>query len=132
MPLPRRRRVTVINDSSDFVALMAEALRDHECEVTGFAAVQVEFDEVVESRPDLLVVDLILGSPEQQMGGWELILLARSHRDLKHVPIILCSADLQTLRDRKEELAGMAGVHVLEKPFDLDDLDRLVERLLTP
>ena len=132
MPLSRRRRVTVINDSSDFVALMAEALRDHECEVTGFAAVQVEFDEVVESRPDLLVVDLILGSPEQQMGGWELILLARSHRDLKHVPIILCSADLQTLRDRKEELAGMAGVHVLEKPFDLDDLDRLVERLLTP
>lgn len=126
-----RSRVTVINDSSDFVDVVREALQDRNCDVTGFAAVNVSLEDVVESRPGLLIIDLILSMPEQVMSGWELMLLARSHDKLRHVPIILCSADTKALRDRKDELASLADVHALEKPFSLRELEELVDRLVS-
>jgi DNA-binding response OmpR family regulator len=48
------------------------------------------------------------------------------------VPIILCSADVLALREREDELAAIAGVHVLTKPFSLHELEAAMNRLLTP
>jgi CheY-like chemotaxis protein len=130
--MPARRRVTAVNDSRDFLDLVTEVLEARGCKVATYAAISVEFEEIIRSDPELLIVDLRLEDAESHMSGWEIITLTRADDRLRMIPLILCTADAQAVTDRREELATMAGVHVLTKPFKLVDFEALVEKLLTP
>jgi CheY-like chemotaxis protein len=123
-------RVSVIDDSSEFLDVMRELLTSLGHQMTGFEAVDASIEEVVKSRPKLLVVDLRLQDRPHEISGWELIILARSHRQLMNVPVILCTADVWELQKRASDLEQIAGVHVRTKPFDVDEMCELVERLL--
>jgi DNA-binding NtrC family response regulator len=123
-------RVTVINDSPDFLALMREAITELGHEMTGMEAVGTNIEDVVSSRPDLLMVDLRLENKPQEISGWEMIVLAKAHRDLLDVPVILATADVWEIKQRAKDLEQIAGVHVRTKPFDMDEMCELIERLL--
>jgi DNA-binding response OmpR family regulator len=71
-------------------------------------------------------VDLVLGA----VSGWEIVTLSRAHAALAEVPILVCSADVSALRERADELARIGNVHVLEKPFSIDEITEVVERLV--
>jgi CheY-like chemotaxis protein len=122
--------VTVIDDSSEFLQLMDEIIGGLGHTMTLLEAVKTSFEEVIATEPDLLVVDLRLENTPQEVSGWELVILARAHRDLTRIPIILCTADLFELQKRTKELEQIAGVHILAKPFELDDMTEMVTRLL--
>jgi DNA-binding response OmpR family regulator len=135
--MPRRRsrgRITAINDSTEFLELMHDFLgEDLGYQFTGLTAVDTTITQVLDTRPDLLMLDLVLEDKPQALSGWELLVLARGHRDLRHCPVIVVSGDVQgILKTRADELASMANVHVMIKPFALDELEPLVRRLLTP
>ena|SRR2546423_5279711 len=122
--------VTVINDSSDFLGLMHEVVDSLGHTMTGLEAIHTSIEEVVATNPDLLMIDLRLENRPQEVSGWELLVLARSHRQLVDVPVILASADLWELNKRAEDLERIAGVHVRAKPFDLDEICDLMQRLI--
>ena len=124
-------RVTVVNDSSAFLDLMRDLLATLGHEMVGFEAVTASIEQLVDSTPDLLIVDLVLQDTPQVMSGWELLVLARSHRHLLSVPVILCSGDLWELEKRADDLEQIANVHVRTKPFDVDDICDLIERLVS-
>ncbi|MDQ4036181.1 MAG: response regulator [Chloroflexota bacterium] len=123
-------RVTVVDDSSDFLDLMRDLLGTLGHEMVGFEAVGASIEELVDSQPDLLVVDLRLQDTPQVISGWELIVLARSHRQLLGTPVVLCSADVWELKKRAKDLEQIANVHVLTKPFDVDVMCGLITQLL--
>ena len=123
-------RVTVINDSSEFLDVMRDLLTSLHHEMTGLMAVEASIEQVVDAKPELLIVDLRLQDRPQEISGWELIILARSHRQLMKVPIILCTADVWQLKQRAADLEQIAGVHVRTKPFDVDEMCDLIQRLL--
>ncbi len=76
------------------------------------------------ARPQLVVVDLMLtGRP-----GLELIHDLRGHVDLKHLPIVVCSAR-QSIVDRLECLDGGASAF-FSKPMDLEAMRRKIDELL--
>jgi len=122
-----RPRITVLNDNPEFLELMSAILdEDAGYDVTTFSEATTSVDDLVESRPDLVIVDLLLAGAS----GWEIIALSRADDRLKDVPIIVCSADVASLRDRADELERVGNVHVLAKPFGIDELTELVERLI--
>ena len=123
-------RVTVIDDSPDFLGLMREVITELGHQMTGMEAIGTNIEDVVRSRPDLLIVDLRLENTPQEVSGWELIVLARAHRDLLGVPVILCTGDVWELKQRAQDLEQIAGVYVRTKPFDMDEMCDLVQRLL--
>jgi CheY-like chemotaxis protein len=123
-------RITVIDDSAEFLQLMRDILTELHHDMTGFKAVAASIEQVVDSAPELLIVDLRLEDRPQEMSGWELMVLARAHRKLLGVPIILCSADVRELTRRSAELEQVANVHVMPKPFHLDEISDLIARLL--
>ena len=123
-------RVTVINDSPEFLKLMGDLLRELGHEMTGMLALETSIEEIVDSSPALLIVDLRRQDHSQEVSNWELIVLARSHRHLNDVPIILCTADLWELKKRSRDLEQIAGVHVRTKPFDVEDMSDLIQTLL--
>jgi len=120
-------RISVPNDNPEFLELMSAILdEDAGYEVKLFKEEATSVDELVASEPDLIIVDLLLGGSS----GWEVVMLSRADERLADVPIIICSADVAVLRDRAAELERIGNVHGLAKPFGIDELTELVERLV--
>ena len=127
MPESRSPRISVLNDNPDFLELMSAILdEDAGYDVQLFNGKETGIDELAASDPNLIIVDLLLGGAS----GWEVVTLSRAHQRLAEVPIIVCSADVAALRDRAEELESIGKVHVLAKPFGIDEITELVERLI--
>jgi DNA-binding response OmpR family regulator len=125
--MPERPRISVVNDNAEFLDLMAAILdEDAGYDVSLFKGEFVEISELAASDPDLIIVDLLLGGAS----GWEIVTLARSDQRLADVPIIVCSADVTALRDRESDLERIGNVRVLAKPFAIDEITELVERLI--
>jgi len=108
-PRPSDVRITVVNDTPEFLELMDEILgREAGFDVSPLHGEQVTIDEIAGTRPDLLLIDLRLGGGNPT--GWDIVLMARVDERLREVPVIVCSADVQQLRQREEEMSAMADV----------------------
>lgn len=123
-------RVTVVNDSPDFLRLMDELLDMLGHEGIALSAPDVTLDSIIETRPDLLVLDLHIAG--DAMTGWTLANQARVDAALASVPIVISSGDHRFLREHDDQVRATAGLHVLPKPFTLADVEQLLTRLVGP
>ena len=127
MPAADRPRISVINDNPEFLELMSAILEDDAGYVVELHnGEDMTIEHLRRARPNLIIVDLLLGGAS----GWEIVSLARSDQALAQLPIIVCSADVAQLRERAGELERIGNIHVLAKPFGIDDLTDLVESLV--
>ena len=55
-------------------------------------------------------------------GGVAMIEAIRAHPKLSRLPVLVCSADIQLLREEAGALAALENVAALEKPFRIDAL----------
>jgi DNA-binding response OmpR family regulator len=78
------------------------------------------------AKPDLVILDLWLEHPDA--GGTVLGLLGLDP-GTRHIPVIVCSAHVDVLRDRAPELRRY-GYVLLEKPFQAKELLAAIESLL--
>ena len=121
-------RIVVIDDDAVFVDLMRDLLAVGE----GYDVVSapdwlqsVEF--VREMRPDLIILDLMLG---RDQAGWGVLELLREDPSLAGIPVIMCSAAAPALRHCDALRLDHGPLETVAKPFDVDDLLAVVERLL--
>jgi CheY-like chemotaxis protein len=119
-------RITVIGENEEFVALLADIF-DAQFEVT--AARDASLNGIGDTRPQLLIVN-VPGVSSGGLTGWEIVRLARWHRDLCAIPIVLCTSGLIALDRDDDRLAGFTDVHLLSMPFALEVIEDLVDRLL--
>ena len=121
------RTIVVLEDDDESRELIGEALRVHAYQpvltTDHFDAYQV----IRREQPALVILDLI-GSFDPE-AGWHLLNLLRSDPLTVSIPAILYSVNVPYLRSRKFVIEAK-GATVLEKPFDLPDLIRLVEHLI--
>jgi len=126
---PKQRRITVINDNPEFLAMMQELL-----DADGYDVSVIDGDRIAslepirDQRPELLIVDLLLRGTE--LSGWDIALAVRADEELNTLPMVVCSADVHQVRERAQELAAMGGVEVLLKRFKLADMEALLQRML--
>jgi CheY-like chemotaxis protein len=79
-------------------------------------------EKVMEIQPDVILMDNWI--PE--IGGVKATQLLKQHPDFKHIPVIYVSANSDI-----HLLAQQAGADTyLEKPFNIDDLENIVEQVL--
>ena len=121
------QRVTVIDDSPELLSLFEDVLSRDGLELTLLGGA-TSFDEILETNPTLLVVDLRLGT--DSLPGWDIVRLARQSRALEHVPIVVCSAALDHVRQHESELEAFPRTYLLPKPFSLVDLDSVLHEAL--
>jgi DNA-binding response OmpR family regulator len=117
-------RITVINDEPAFLdAMYAILATEAGHNVSGFDGDETQIAQVVASNPDLLIVDLRIGP--DRIKGWEFALMCRADPALAQVPLIVCSGDVKTMRERADEFRRY-GVFTLEKPFAVFQLEAAV------
>ena len=116
--------ILIVEDDPKQLRLYSKALRGYRltCVSSGTAALA----SLAEARPDLIILDNILDVGEK---GTEF--LPKLKAVAAHVPVIMISGTLQ-IRQKLAALQGPRAAHyILEKPVDLDELDRTVEIALT-
>ena len=123
-------RVTVINDNPEFLGLMGDLLEIGGHDATTLRGEDVTIEAIAETEPQIVIVDLRLDNAKLLGDGWAVVVGCRAHQALSNVPIVLCSADPVYLRERADEIAALADVHPLSKPFSIDDVESLLNGLL--
>jgi len=115
------RSILVVEDDSDIGLFLVQAISQetphHALLVTdGFQALKA----ITNLKPDLFILDYWLPS----MNGLDLYDRLHATSGLEHIPTIMISAQLP-----KRELQKR-NIYSLNKPLELDEFLRLVERLL--
>ena len=122
-------RITVVNHNAEFLELLRDILNDERYVATCIDAdVEDEVARIVESRPDLLIIDLRMGGEDQH--GWDIAQEIRREPALDGLPVLICSGDILALQSLAEDLAGVQLVRTLEKPFEIAELTATIDHLL--
>lgn len=127
-----QRHVLVINDTQEILDLFREILEDEGYRVSMYSYAFRDLDEIKQDRPDLIILDFIIGG---EAYGWQLLQKIKMDRATATIPIIVCTAAVQLARELEGHLKEK-GVGIILKPFDIDDLIREIdatwERLAPP
>ena len=122
----RSGRIAIVDDDPTSLDLMGEVLQLEGYDVDMHRRVSPDLHEIIESKPDLLVVDLRLATSEAELSGWDIVRLAKANRDLVPLPVLVVSSDLPQLRSLIPASMGYRNVLLLGKPFALDSLTVMV------
>lgn len=120
-------RVVIVDDDPDFTHLVGELLRDQGYEVESCDDDRKALQCVVEAQADLIILDLRMSSRES---GWRVLDELTYDPRTGGIPVIISSAALDDLSSRADELRKR-DIETLPKPFDIDDLLTMIERLTT-
>lgn len=124
-----RGRVTLVNDSADITELFTELLVERQrFEVAQLSGEGTTVEEILSSAPDLVIMDFHF---DEQASGRELLRRLRDGNGTATVPVILCTGDRQVTRDGADVLDSISGVHILEKPFNLEAFEALVDDVVS-
>ena len=119
-----RARVLLVDDDPEILEATGQVLREWGYTVDEAADGPTALSLARKSRPDLVLVDLMM----PVMDGWTLIRRMREEKVATDVPLVVFSAD-RDARDRARDLDAAAA---LRKPFELEELQDVVERLVPP
>jgi DNA-binding response OmpR family regulator len=128
----KRRHIFVINDTPAILDLFTALLEDEGYRVTTdtFNAVAAgdKKDEIGRMRPDLVILDFMIGGEGL---GWQLLQLLKMDRATRDIPVIICTAAVRQVEELQSHLDRM-GIAVVLKPFDIDRLLAVIATVLTP
>ena len=119
-------RIMVVNDTKEILELFEEILKDEGYEVVLYSYAIHDLDEVKRVRPDLMILDYIIGGEKV---GWQLLQKLKMDRQTARIPVIVCSGAVRRLRELEGWLREK-NVGIVLKPFEIDDLLSEVQRML--
>src|SRR5438132_4033309 len=117
-----RARVLLVDDDPEILEATGQVLREWGYAVDEARDGQTALSLARGARPDLMLVDLMM----PVMDGWTLISKLRDEKVAENVPVVVFSAD----RDAREKAKKLSADAALRKPFELEELQDVVERLL--
>jgi DNA-binding response OmpR family regulator len=122
-----RTRIAIVDDDRDLVALLRDIFGEtHDVRAVGGSR---SVGSISDEAPDILVIGLLGAATGAALSGWDLVALARQHRDLRNVPIILLTADLASVMADGDRLARYSDLHVVEVPFDEPVIETVVSSI---
>lgn len=120
-------RILVINDDQAILELFRLMLEQEGYEVHLSEISYEDVRDVEKLQPDLIILDLKIGHHES---GLHLLQKLRMYRPTEVIPIIICTAAIDVMREQEGTLK-QKGIPVVYKPFDVDELLRVVHSSLS-
>ena len=119
-----KRVLVVVDDEASLLKVTLLRLNKSGYEAFGAADGQSGLELARQKMPDLIILDVLL----PDINGDEVAKILKKDENLKRIPIILISAEIETLAERARE-SGVEGY--LSKPFDTKDLLTTIEKHLS-
>lgn len=120
------KRIMVINNSDDILALFQKILASDDCEVFTQLFLNSDLREVRKIKPDLIILDYYV---DREGIGWEFLQLLRMEDATADVPVLICTTAVKLVQEIAAYLATKQ-VTVLRKPFGSRDLISAVQSAL--
>ena len=125
--LMARAHIALINDDTAFLDLMRDLLvADEGYEVSICKEWDGAYEFVKRAQPDLVIQDITIGGEEK---GWTILNLLTLDPATRPIPVIVCSAAVQSLNEHQPMLDRF-GITALPKPFDVNELLSTIERVI--
>lgn len=116
-----KKKVLVVDNDQDTVDIITYLLQENGYEVIGSLSANV-IQEIPQIKPDLILLDNWLDCGY----GSEICMSLKSNEDTGRIPVIIMSA-----ANRLKMVANECNAdNYLEKPFDVEELSRLVASTL--
>jgi CheY-like chemotaxis protein len=116
------KRILVADDERAIADLIAQTLTAEGYDAHRTLESLRFFDAVREHQPHLILLDLMM----PYLNGRDELRLLAMNEDTAHIPVIVVTADTEAKRE-EDALRKYNVVTVVTKPFDLDNLIRLVK-----
>ena len=120
-------RVLVVDDDPYNLDLFRMLLQSDGHEVILSNMPYEKMTEVEAIHPHLIILDIRL--PRKQE-GFTLLQKLKLYRPTKDIPVIICTAAVEFIREH-EEVLQEKGISILCKPFDIDELLEVVHQSLS-
>src|SRR5882762_7081080 len=118
------KKIIIFDDDEDILSICSFILEEQGWEVNAFADCNNIIEKVLAILPDVILMDNWI--PDD--GGIVATQKLKQNEVLKSIPIIYFSANSDI-----ELLANHAGAETyLAKPFDLEELERVINSVLEP
>lgn len=121
------QHVLVVNDTEEILDLFRDILEGMGHRMTAWSFSPDDLAKVTEIKPDLVILDLMMGATELQ--GWALLQKIRMSPPTEDIPVIVCSAATNWVREQEGWLTANA-VKVVLKPFKVAHLEHAIEQAL--
>ena len=121
------KHILVVNDTEEILDLFRDILEGMGHRMTAWSFSPDDLAKVTDIQPDLIILDLMIGPTELQ--GWALLQKIRMSPPTEEIPVIVCSAATNWVREQEGWLAAN-GVKVVLKPFKVAHLEHAVEQAL--
>lgn len=108
------RRILAVDDDKDILEIIKYILEESGYEVETLAEGKSLFDRIRQHEPDLILLDIMLGSVD----GRELCKTLKNQQETKNIPVILISASHDP--GRLDQVGSPDDF--IAKPFDIDVL----------
>ena len=121
------RHILVVNDTEEILDLFRDIIEGLGHEMTAWSFSPDDLAKVTEIEPDLIILDLMLGPTELQ--GWALLQKLRMSPPTESIPVIVCTAATNWVREQEGWLAANA-VKVVLKPFKVRHLEHAIRQAI--
>ena len=119
-----KKRILVVDDEFELVEMIKLRLEANNYEVISAFDGQEGYDKACKSKPDLIILDLML----PKMDGYKVCRMLKFDDKYKNIPIIIFTARAQD-SDRKLGLEVGADEYMV-KPFEPEVLLETIARLI--
>ena len=121
------QHILVVNDTEEILDLFRDIIEGLGHRMTAWSFSPDDLAKVTEIEPDLVILDLMLGPTELQ--GWALLQKMRMSPPTEELPVIVCTAATNWVREQEGWLAANA-VKVVLKPFKVQHLEHAIQQAL--
>ncbi len=121
------QHILVVNDTEEILDLFRDIVEGLGHRMTAWSFSPDDLAKVTEIKPDLIVLDIMLGPTELQ--GWALLQKVRMSRQTEDIPVVVCTAATNWVREQEGWLAANA-VKVVLKPFKVEHLEHAIGQAL--
>ena len=106
MAVPDRKgqHILVVNDTEEILDLFRDIVEGLGHRMTAWSFSPDDLAKVTEIKPDLIILDIMLGPTELQ--GWALLQKVRMSRETEDIPVVVCTAATNWVREQEGWLAA--------------------------
>jgi DNA-binding response OmpR family regulator len=117
--------ILIADDDPDIRQILQAHLGTMQCEVLEANDGEKALEQVIVSRPDLVVLDVMM--PE--LNGWEICKYIKTHDEYAHTGVIILTAIGATVNELTSPIYG--ADEYIDKPFDFDELEFKIRKVLS-
>jgi DNA-binding response OmpR family regulator len=118
------KQILLVDDERDLVFYTKLFLEDQGYEVITAYDGQEALEVLEEQRPDLIVLDVAM----PRMSGWDVLRTMQDDPEKADIPVLMLTARSEDADKAKGWELGITWYQT--KPFELDELAMVIERLL--